>query len=178
MVYILAAGRANHAGRSKASGFMRAGDGNAQAIGIEAINSAFEGWSAQQLDAYHRLCAALCDHYGWPRSHVRSHHETSTSGKWDPGTNYQPIRMTTFRRAVAAVKKGGAAMALTRKEARMVAAEVWRYEMGGARGDKKESAGQRLRMIRASARETNETVARERGWVRTKLDAIATKIGA
>lgn len=84
-VYICAAGRANHAGKAKASGPMPAGDGNALYIGIEAMNTGSEGWTPVQRDAYQRLCAALCEHYGWPASHVRAHRETSITGKWDPG---------------------------------------------------------------------------------------------
>lgn len=103
VVYIVAAGRANHAGAVHSVGFMKAGDGNAQSIGIEAQNSGSEGWSAKQLDAYHKLCAALCDHYGWSRANVVGHGECSTAGKWDPGVHGKMISMGTFRAAVAKV---------------------------------------------------------------------------
>ena len=97
-VYVIAAGRANHAGQAKASGPMPAGDGNTLYIGIEAQNTGSEGWTDTQRDAYVRLCAALCEHYGWPATHVRGHKETSVTGKWDPGA----IDMSTFRNDVAA----------------------------------------------------------------------------
>lgn len=103
VIYVVAAGRANHAGASRARGFMTAGDGNTQAVGWEAINSGYEGWSDAQLDAYHRGVAAVGDHYDWPRSHVLGHGESSTAGKWDPGIDGRLIDMNTFRRAVAAV---------------------------------------------------------------------------
>lgn len=112
-VYVIAAGRANHAGKAKASGPMRSGDGNALYIGIEAQNTGSEGWSHKgtdaagktitQREAYERLCAALCKHYGWPASHVRAHRETSVTGKWDPGQ----IDMDKHRAAVAAWIKNG-----------------------------------------------------------------------
>ncbi|EFQ84703.1 hypothetical protein HMPREF0063_10044 [Aeromicrobium marinum DSM 15272] len=106
-VYVIAAGRANHAGKVRSwGGWVSAGDGNTQAIGIEAMNSAYEGWSDTQSRAYHRLCAALCDHYGWPRSRVAAHGEISTSGKWDPGVNGRLIDMNAFRAAVAGVTQG------------------------------------------------------------------------
>ena len=97
VVYVIAAGRANHAGKAKASGPMPAGDGNELYIGIEAQNTGSEGWTAVQRDAYVRLCAALCAHYGWSADHVRAHKETSITGKWDPGA----IDMAAFRDAVA-----------------------------------------------------------------------------
>lgn len=103
-VYVIAAGRANHAGTVRRTGFMSAGDGNSQAIGIEAFNSGSEGWTAKQLGAYHRLVAALCDHYGWSRGNVVGHGECSTAGKWDPGIRAgKMMDMNEFRRAVKAV---------------------------------------------------------------------------
>lgn len=84
-VYICAAGRANHAGDARSSGPMPGGDGNSMYVGIEAMNTGSEGWTGTQRDAYVRLCAALCNHYGWPATHVRGHRETSLTGKVDPG---------------------------------------------------------------------------------------------
>lgn len=95
-VYVLAAGRANHAGAAKASGPLPAGDGNSLYVGIEAMNTGSEDWTAVQYAAYVALCAALCDHYGWSADHVRAHRETSTTGKWDPGL----LDMPTFRRHI------------------------------------------------------------------------------
>lgn len=94
-VYVCAAGRANHAGKAKASGPMPAGDGNTIYLGIEAQNTGTEGWGHKGTDAggnpvtqgeaYVRLVAALHTHYGWAASHSRGHKETSVTGKWDPG---------------------------------------------------------------------------------------------
>lgn len=108
-VYVCAAGRANHAGKAKASGPILAGDGNAMFVGIEAQNTGTEGWNHRgtdaagnqvtQREAYERLCAALCAHYGWPADHVRAHRETSITGKWDPGL----LDMGALRAAVAAM---------------------------------------------------------------------------
>lgn len=96
VVYVCSAGNANHAGQARASGPMpAAADGNALYIGIEAMNSGSQGWDSRGTDAdgdevtqgeaYARLCAALCEHYQWPASHVRAHRETSVTGKPDPG---------------------------------------------------------------------------------------------
>lgn len=107
VVYVIAAGRSNHGGKTKKIGNLRAGDGNSQALGIEAFNSGNEGWSKKQLSAYHALCAALADHYKIPRSQVFGHGETSLTGKWDPGVRGRMLDMAAFRRGVAAVKLPG-----------------------------------------------------------------------
>ena len=101
-VYVSAAGRANHGGTAKATGPMPSGDANTLYVGIEAMNTGSEGWTATQYDAYARLCAALCKHYGWTASHVRAHRETSVTGKWDPGL----LDMGPFRRDIQALIEG------------------------------------------------------------------------
>jgi hypothetical protein len=61
VVYVVAAGRANHAGVAKPSGTVAGGDGNVLYIGIEAQNEGTgEPWPKAQYDAYVTLCAALC----------------------------------------------------------------------------------------------------------------------
>ena len=113
VVYVCAAGNANHAGEARSTGPMpAASDGNALYIGIEAMNSGSQGWDSKGLDtsgqeitqrtAYARLCAALCEHYDWPASHVRGHKETSSTGKWDPGL----LDMDDFRSDVAREIRG------------------------------------------------------------------------
>lgn len=108
VVYVCAAGNANHAGEARATGPMpHADDGNALYVGIEAMNSGSQGWGSlgrtaageeiTQGEAYARLCAALCSHYGWPANHVRAHRETSLTGKWDPGG----LDMDPFRDRIA-----------------------------------------------------------------------------
>lgn len=100
--YVMAAGRANHAGRCKPIHGLKAyagrdyGDGNAQMVGVEAMNTGSEGWSSAQYDSYVIGTAALTNHYGW--APPLGHKETSTSGKWDPGL----VDMDEFRRDVAA----------------------------------------------------------------------------
>lgn len=104
VVYICAAGNANHAGAAKRSGPMpAAADGAVIYIGIEAMNDGSQGWDSKgftadgeeitQFEGYARLCAALCIYYGWDASCVRAHKETSTTGKWDPGL----LDMAKFR---------------------------------------------------------------------------------
>lgn len=85
-VYIVAAGRANHAGASRASGPMPAGDGNDLYVGIEAFNDGLgEPWPKAQYDAYVLLCAVLAVKVlKCTSEHVRAHKETSITGKIDP----------------------------------------------------------------------------------------------
>lgn len=101
-VYVVAAGRSNHGGTAKATGPMPAGDANNLYVGIEALNTGSEGWTPTQYAAYVRLCAALCDHYGWHPNTVRAHRETSVTGKWDPGL----LDMDKFRTDIANTLKG------------------------------------------------------------------------
>lgn len=101
--YVLAAGRANHAGRCKPIAGLQPypgrdyGDGNAQMVGVEAMNTGSEGWTDEQYASYVRGVAAINAHYGW--SIVLGHKETSLSGKPDPGG----MDMDDFRRDVRAI---------------------------------------------------------------------------
>lgn len=85
-VYIVAAGRSNHAGTAKASGTVAAGDGNTLYIGIEAMNRGTgERWPRAQYDAYVTLAAVLSTRVtGNSVNTVRAHKETSVTGKIDP----------------------------------------------------------------------------------------------
>jgi endonuclease/exonuclease/phosphatase family metal-dependent hydrolase len=102
-VYLIAAGRANHAGRAKASGTVAAGDGNELYIGIEAFNDGVgEPWPTVQREAYELVCAVLSVKItGNSAQTVRGHKETSVTGKIDP----RGIDMGKFRTDVAAKMK-------------------------------------------------------------------------
>jgi N-acetylmuramoyl-L-alanine amidase len=104
-VYIIASGRCNHAGPSKASGTVSAGDGNKLYVGIEAFNDGIkEAWNSTQYKAYYTLCAALSLEITKNSSQtVRGHKETSTSGKPDP-----KFDMNVFRARVSEVMKESA----------------------------------------------------------------------
>lgn len=93
-VYIVAAGRANHAGTAKASGTMAAGDGNRLYIGIEAFNDGVgERWPTVQYEAYVLLCAVLSLRVTHNTANtVRGHKETSITGKIDPTFNMDEFR--------------------------------------------------------------------------------------
>lgn len=94
-VYMVALGRANHAGTAKASGTMSAGDGNEIYIGIEAFNDGVgEKWPAAQYNAYVLLCAALSLDFNKNSANtVRGHKETSFTGKIDPTFDMDAFRV-------------------------------------------------------------------------------------
>ncbi|WP_216913722.1 MULTISPECIES: N-acetylmuramoyl-L-alanine amidase [unclassified Synechococcus] len=92
--YVIAAGRANHAG----PGSWKGESGNSNFIGIEAENTGFpsDPWPAVQLDAYKRGVAAILTKLGRDSGWCCGHKEW-TSGKIDPHT----IDMSQFREDVA-----------------------------------------------------------------------------
>lgn len=99
-VYVVAAGRANHGGKARASGTVAGGDANSLYIGIEAFNDGVgEKWNAVQYDAYVKLAAVLCREItGNSAATVRGHKETSVTGKIDP-----TFDMHSFRERVDAL---------------------------------------------------------------------------
>lgn len=84
-VWIMAAGATNTNGSGGPLDNVAADNMNASAIGIEAGNDGTgEVWPQAQQDAYIRLSKALCNHYGIPTGHVRSHAEWAPGRKIDP----------------------------------------------------------------------------------------------
>ena len=101
-IYVIAAGRANHAGRVAKTMWS-----NTRSIGIEAENTGTgETWSTAQLDAYVRLCAELCKEFKWPvtRDRVVGHKEAAVprGRKIDPNFSTPSLSMNQFRAYVKA----------------------------------------------------------------------------
>lgn len=98
-VYVIASGRANHAGVGHWPGIL----GNADTIGIEAEHpgTISHPWPTVQLAAYYQLCAALADHLELPTSRIIGHKE------WAPGRKVDPIGldMHAFRRSIDAIRE-------------------------------------------------------------------------
>lgn len=102
--YLIAAGRANHAGSGRWQGLVDAG--NASFIGIEAENSGLPDdtpWPAIQLDAYYRGVAAILKKIGAGPSMCCGHKEYATPAgrKTDPS-----LDMADFRAHVASFLGG------------------------------------------------------------------------
>ena len=102
-VYVVASGRANHAGKTD-----KATSGNGRSLGIEAEHpNGRTAYTTVQYQAYVRLVAALCKWYKKPISAVRSHAEVAVprGRKADPsGSNFS---MDTFRADVTREISGG-----------------------------------------------------------------------
>lgn len=108
-IYVIAAGKCNHAGASRRIDYT-----NPWAIGIEAeaegVPGDKEDWPPKQMDSFARLCRALVDEFdGVGVADVRAHRETcSPSGrKSDP-----VFSMARFRDRVAAVNLSKASTVL------------------------------------------------------------------
>lgn len=94
-VKLIAAGYGNHAGYGGPKEGVPANQGNTYSIGIEAENNGVgEPWSAKQINAYYRLCAALMVWLGRKDvDRVFGHKEWAPSRKIDPAG----IDMNRFR---------------------------------------------------------------------------------
>lgn len=90
-VHVIAAGRANHAGRGRWKSML----GNTTALGIEAENNGVgEPWPDAQKEAFARACAAVVDHLGRNAAHVGGHKEFA----WPSGRKIDPsFDMHDFR---------------------------------------------------------------------------------
>jgi hypothetical protein len=98
-IYVIAAGRCNHAGVSRSSAYI-----NSHAVGIEAeaigVPGAKGDWPPAQMDSYHRLCRALVDEFGSVEvKDVRGHKETCApeGRKSDPSFDMAAFRAMVSR---------------------------------------------------------------------------------
>jgi N-acetylmuramoyl-L-alanine amidase len=93
-IYVIAAGKCNHAGASRSIDYT-----NSYAIGIEAeaegVPNDPEDWPPAQMDSLTRLDRVLIDHYqGLTSADVRGHKETCApvGRKTDPSFNMNTLR--------------------------------------------------------------------------------------
>lgn len=87
VLYLIAAGRANHGGKGRRPGVDVGGcaDMNAALVGIEVGNNGTgEPWSDAVTDVYASTVAALCEWYLWPTTAVYLH---ATTGPPNGGCN-------------------------------------------------------------------------------------------
>ena len=102
-VYIIAAGRANHAGKVGDAVYA-----NESSIGIEAEHpGGGTPWPPAQYQAYVRLVAALCKWYRIPVDRVVGHKEAAVPRGRKPDPNFS---MNTFRADVRAAYNNPAAV--------------------------------------------------------------------
>lgn len=100
-IYVVAAGRANHAGE----GGWRGLSGNSSVFGIEAEHVGRTGvaWPDVQLDAYLKLSAELAKRGGFTADMVCGHKEWAPTRKVDP----IDLDMNDMRRRIAQTMEGG-----------------------------------------------------------------------
>ena len=103
--YVVAAGRANHAGAGSWNGIVT---GNSSFIGIEAENSgrANDPWPDVQVDAYQRGVAAILAHIGRTAASCCGHKEYALPAGRKPDPD---LDMNAFRDRVAKILAGEAA---------------------------------------------------------------------
>lgn len=90
---IVGAGIAWHAGVGSWPG-IQTNNANPVTIGVEAASDGTSPWPEVMLDAYARICAAICWYLGHSSLRTIGHKEwAAIQGKWDPGG----IDMNVFR---------------------------------------------------------------------------------
>lgn len=141
VVYLGAAGRANHAGLAKASGSVASGDGNALYVGIEWMLSGKQPIPAKMYAAGATLNAVLLRVLGSSVQAVSCHYQTSVTGKWDIGDpNGIPLNGTRvldvpkFRRAVQQEKDR---LASPPKDYRLISVQHTSLQSSDPAGEKK-----------------------------------------
>lgn len=95
--YVVAAGKAWHAGTGHFPGISN--DGNSHLIGIEAENTGYlhgpraeQPWSAPQMEAYKKGVLALLKHKNLPVKNAIGHKEWAPSRKTDPTFDMNEFR--------------------------------------------------------------------------------------
>lgn len=89
VVYVIAAGRANHAGRvgkSGVKGMPLGADGNALALGNEVDTNGTQSLPPEQRHAIAVVNAVFLKHTGRPVDWAHRHADISGTGKWDIGS--------------------------------------------------------------------------------------------
>jgi N-acetylmuramoyl-L-alanine amidase len=88
-VFVVAAGQCWHTGAT-----WQTSQSNAYAIGIEAEATGTAAWPPEQMDAYARLCKALCVAFGLGVDRVQGHKEVCSPAGRKTDPNFD---MTAFR---------------------------------------------------------------------------------
>lgn len=126
-VIVVAAGRANHAGRvgrSGTAGMPLGADGNALALGNEVITDGTQPLPKAQRDAIALANKVVLDHYKNGRDRAHRHADISGTGKWDIG------QLTTAQlRADIPTTTAAPAVRPTPQEDDVSAEDVWNHPL-------------------------------------------------
>jgi hypothetical protein len=167
-IYVIAAGRANHAGRvgkSGVPGMPLGADGNALAIGDEVDTNGTQALPEKQRRSIALINAVVLNHFDRPDSYAHRHEDISGTGKWDIG------QLTTRE-----VRADAAEMRRIIKEGDDMATadEVWaeklhKWEPGDKDPKDTMGAGQQLNQTRGWSKDTNERIKRLENDMETAL---------
>ena len=115
--HVISGGRANHAGSSRGSGPIPAGDGNTLMVGWEIdYNGVNQRMTAAQYSASVLATAAVLRRLGRDASYARGHRETSTTGKIDPSF----IDLDSMRADVARQLTGNPPLELWKDDMKLI----------------------------------------------------------
>lgn len=158
-VWMVAAGRANHAGTGGWRGLV----GNSTVWGTEAQNAGTgQVWPQEQIDAYVRLSAALAEFFGFSSEMVCRHAEWTSRkidpwGPWADGNRWEH-HMSHYRALVA---RGGTGAEMTTEE--------WK-KLGDWLQDQTRNVAA---VVNGSADEVREEIRADRRMTLDLIDAVA-----
>lgn len=102
VAWLVASGRANHAGLSNGAGLLATGDGNRQLVGIEVETSGVEQLTKAQRIALPLINAVILRKLGQDQDGVFLHATWSVTGKWDLAESGKTIDLGALRQDVRA----------------------------------------------------------------------------
>ncbi|MFD6260638.1 N-acetylmuramoyl-L-alanine amidase [Micromonospora chalcea] len=115
--HVISGGRVNHAGSSRGSGPIPAGDGNTLMVGWEIdYNGVDQRMTPAQYSASVLATAAVLRRLGRDASYARGHRETSTTGKIDPSF----IDLDSMRADVARQLTGNPPLELWKDDMKLI----------------------------------------------------------
>lgn len=172
--HIIASGRANHAGAGGWNGLV----GNSSVLGIEAENNGIgEPWPAHQIEAFIRLCAAMCRGGNIDPDNVCYHREWAPTRKPDPAGPGIPQDGNEWRSLVrAAIDNPGGDMPLTQDDAFVIGIVVKKVfdDLGIVdRLDKLEDETKGLRARTSLTRRICRAIAHKVGVTQAEIDSQA-----
>ena len=119
--FVIAAGRANHAGRGRLS-WVPKDRGNQFLLGVEAESTGRGDWTTAQRDSYPRGVAALLRHLGLSADRFAAHKEYAPTRKIDPFG--WPEDMAGFRATVAEILSGEGGSEMSQAEVNQLRADI------------------------------------------------------
>lgn len=168
VVYVIAAGRANHAGpigKSGVPGMPIGGDGNRYALGDEVDTDGTQDIPPAQMRSLVITAAVVARHYDRDEQWTHRHADISGSGKWDIGQLTTPQLRTHVRDAIPEEDP----MAQYADQLEKIAADA---------AAAKAAAEQALKEQRAERKARGENDRQRQGEIRAHLRSLGAQIRA